>query len=53
MNFDGIEFECKQHGIDYRIACEDCNEKWLKFAEVMVEISEEAESAEITNKENI
>ena len=53
MNIDGIEFECKQHGIDYRIACEDCNEKWAKFEKVMIDIAENNNSDEVINKENI
>jgi len=28
------DFECEKHGIDYRIACEECNIKWGKFTKV-------------------
>jgi len=31
-NIPGDTFECKKHGLDYRICCEECQEKYEKFS---------------------
>ncbi|MEK0326687.1 MAG: hypothetical protein QQN63_13395 [Nitrosopumilus sp.] len=28
------DLKCVQHGIDYRIACEECDEKWGMFTKI-------------------
>jgi hypothetical protein len=30
-NKDGKEFSCSKHEIDYRICCEECQDKWKLF----------------------
>ena len=32
---DGEQFECEKHKIDYRIACEECQEKSEKLKEAI------------------
>lgn len=31
----GESFECLQHGLDYRIACDDCQEKYANFSSLV------------------
>ena len=35
MKIEGKQFMCKKHGLDYRIACEECQEKYEKFSKVI------------------
>ena len=36
------EFSCSDHGIDYRIACETCQEMYMHFSDKLKELSENA-----------
>lgn len=45
---DGMkEYGCKDHGIDYRICCEECNEKWTKFKKIADAIVEDNNQDEV------
>jgi hypothetical protein len=28
------DYTCSEHGIDFRICCEECNEKWAVFKKI-------------------
>ncbi len=32
-----VIFLCSKHDLDYRIACEECNDKFIKFLELTKE----------------
>ena len=34
ITVDGKHFQCGKHGIDYRICCEECQEKHEKFSKL-------------------
>ena len=34
------EFGCDKHGIDYRIACETCQEMYMHFSDKLRELAE-------------
>lgn len=38
MTTDGQPFMCSKHGIDYRITCDECNDKYTKFSEQVTQV---------------
>ena len=47
ITVDGEVFMCEKHGLDYRIVCKECQEKYEKFSKITSEI------IKINRKENI
>ena len=35
VDTESVELMCPQHGIDYRIACEECQKRWELFQKLV------------------
>jgi len=47
MNKDGKQFMCDKHGLDYRIICNDCQEKNELFMQTLEEMRIDYDEPEI------
>jgi transcriptional regulator NrdR family protein len=46
-------FGCSKHNIDYRISCEECNEKWANFEKVTSAMIEDSQEKEVRNEKQM
>lgn len=52
-NIDGSKLMCPVHDLDYRIACEHCQEKWGHFSKILGHNYEGHEVIDVGDEDHI